>query len=166
MVEVDAYPWAGTLDDLNPHDRLSVTQLVFDGGAILGTADQIAARLKNARILVLLHEEGTGRIVGVAALKNPDRGYRLNKFAGAGIEITGYEDAPELGYVVVAKDMRGKHLSGRLVDLITGEIREPTFATTDSEIMKNNLSRSGFSMVGREWLGQKGALSLWILTPG
>ncbi|HMG48838.1 MAG TPA: hypothetical protein VK614_15430 [Allosphingosinicella sp.] len=165
MAEGDTYPWAGTFDDLAPDDRLSVAQLVVDGGAVLGTVNQIAARLKNARTLVLLREEGTDRIVGVASLKNPDRRYRLKKFADAGIAIAGYEDAPELGYVVVAKDMRGKQLSGGLVDLIAKEIREPTFATTDSDTMKNNLSRSGFSRVGREWQGQKGALSLWTLTP-
>jgi RimJ/RimL family protein N-acetyltransferase len=165
MKDVDTFPWVGTFDDLNPVDRLSVAQLVVDGGAIVGARDQIAARLKNARMLVVLREEGTGRIVGVASLKNPDPGYRQNKFADAGVAIAGYEDAPELGYVVVAKEMRGKKLSGRLVDLIAKKLCEPAFATTDNETMMHNLSRSGFNRVGREWQGKKAALSLWIFTP-
>lgn len=165
MAEGDTYRWAGTFDDLDPNDRLSVAQLVVDGGAVFGTVGEIATRLKNARLLVLLREEGTDRIVGVGSLKTPDPGYRLNKFADAGIAIGGYEDALELGYVVVAEDKRGEQLSGLVVDLIAKEVREPTFATTDSNTMKNNLSRSGFTRVGRDWQGQKGALSLWTLTP-
>jgi hypothetical protein len=78
----------------------------------------------------------------VASLKSPDPGYRLKKFDDAGVAMTACEGAPELGYVVVAKDMRGKLLSGRLVDLIAKNSREPTFATTDSDTMKNNLLRS------------------------
>ncbi|MBX9815462.1 MAG: hypothetical protein A4S12_04380 [Proteobacteria bacterium SG_bin5] len=164
MAEVDAYPWVGIFDDLSPEDRLSVAQLVVDGGAVEGDVGQLAGRLKNARMLALLREQATDRIVGVASLKSPDPGYRLNKFDDAGVAITGYEAAPELGYVVVAKDMRGKQLSGRLVELIAKEIREPTFATTDSDTMKSNLFRSGFIRVGQEWKGQKGTLSLWTLT--
>jgi predicted GNAT family N-acyltransferase len=162
--EGNVYSWTGTFDNLDAVDRLSIAQLVVDGGAVLGTVDQIAERLRSARVLVLLRAEGTNRIVGIASLKNPDPIYRLTKFADAGVAIGGYEHAPELGYVVVAEDMRGKQLSGRLVDLIANEIREAAFATTDSGTMKNNLSRSGFKRVGREWQGQKGALSLWTLT--
>lgn len=165
MAEGDTYPWIGTFDDLDPQDRLAVAQLVVDGSAVLGTVDEIAARLTNARTVVLLREEGTDRVVGVAALKNPASRYRLNKFADAGVAIAGYENAPELGYAVVAEDMRGKQLSGRLVDMVAKDVSEPTFATTDSNTMMNNLSRSGFIKVGREWQGKKGALSLWTLAP-
>lgn len=132
---------------------------------MVGNLKQLAGRLKSARMLALLREQGTDRVIGVASLKSPDPGHRMKKFNDAGVEITGYEAAPELGYVVVAKDMRGQQLSGRLVDLIAKKIHEPTFATTDSDTMKNNLFRSGFAMVGREWKGQKGSLSLWTLPP-
>ena len=80
MAEVDAYPWVGIFDDLSPEDRLSVAQLVVDGGAVEGDVGQLAGRLKNARMLALLREQATDRIVGVASLKSPDPGYRLNKF--------------------------------------------------------------------------------------
>jgi len=92
-------------------------------------------------------------------------GNQQDKFALAGVPIAGFERAPELGYVVVAKDMRGRRLSGDLVDMISKEIREPSFATTDSSTMKKNLQRSGFIRAGQEWQGQKGALSLWTFSP-
>jgi hypothetical protein len=159
----DTCPWIGSFDDLNPEDRLSVAQLVVDGRAVVGTADQIAARLKAARVLALLREKGTDRIVGVGSLKNPHPSYRLKTFGHAGVAIDGYEEAPELGYVVVAEDMRGNHLSDRIVKLIAAEIGEPAFATTDNPIMKTNLSRAGFIRAGRDWKGQQGTLSLWTL---
>lgn len=165
MAEIDVYPWVGLFDDLSLTDRLLVAQLVVEGGAVVGNVRQLAERLKNARMIALLREQGTDHIIGVASLKSPDRRYRINKFNEAGVEITGYEAAPELGYVVVAKEMRGRQLSGRLVNLIAEKIREPAFATTDSDTMKNNLLRSGFTRVGREWKGKKGALSLWTLAP-
>jgi len=165
MAEGGTYPWVGTFEHLDPDNRLCVAQLVADGGAVVGTLDQIYARLQNVHILALLREEATERIIGVAALKSPSPGYRVGKFADAAVPITGYENAPELGYVVIAEDYRGKQLSGRLVDLIAKQIGEPTFATTDSKTMKNNLCRSGFSQVGREWQGEKGALSLWTFAP-
>ena len=91
-------------------------------------------------------------------MKTPNQGYREEKFAAAGFPIIGYETAPELGYVVVAEEMKGRRLSGSLVDAIIKEIGEPAFATTDDNTMRNNLQRSGFTRAGREWRGRKGML--------
>lgn len=165
MVESETYPWFGVFGNLNSYDQLSVTRLVEKGGAIEGAADEIMMRLKRTRKLALLRVEGTDRIVGVAALKTPNQWYRADTFAAAGVSIFGYETASELGYVVIAKEMQGRRLSGGLVDAIAMSIRETAFATTDSNTMRNNLRRSGFTRVGQEWLGQKGALSLWTINP-
>jgi len=161
----DPYPWVGRFSELASDDARAVAELVAAGGAIIGTAEEIAGRLKRARCIAILREDSTGRIVGIAALKRPQQAYRLNKFADAGVPIKGYEEALELGYVVVAEDMRGRRLSRRLVELVADEIGEPVFATTGSGTMKNNLERSGFAQVGREWRGNSGALSLWIYSP-
>jgi hypothetical protein len=166
MPESETYPCDGTFADLAPADQLSVAQLVKDGGAIIGTVEQIIARLKRTRKLALLRETVTDRIVGAAALKTPEPDYRADKFAEAGVPITRFEDASELGYVVIAKDKRGLQLSGGLVDEIVNDITESVFATTDNHTMRNNLTRSGFMRAGDEWPGQKGALSLWLLTTG
>ena len=165
MLENETYPWSGVFSDLSSDDQHSVTRLVYEGGAIEGTTAQISERLGRTRKLALLRLKATDRIVGVAALKVPTDGYRANKFAAACVPIAGFEKAPELGYVVVAEDMRGRRLSGDLVDMISKEILEPSFATTDSSTMMKNLQRSGFVRAGQEWQGQKGALSLWTFTP-
>jgi predicted GNAT family N-acyltransferase len=154
MVNAELCFWSCGFTDLVADDRRSVAELVMDGGAIVGSIEQVSTRLNRTQTLVLLREQATDRVVGVAALKKPGQRYRANKFATAGVQITGFEATPELGYVVVAEDMRGKQLLGGLVDTIATSLREPVFATTDSDTMRNSLTRSGFIRVGREWQGQ------------
>lgn len=161
----EAYPWSGSFNDLTSDDQRAVARLVVRGKAVVGSVDDLLARLKRTRCVALLRETATGRIVAAAAWKRPSAAYRQDKFAAAGAPIAGFEAAPELGYVVIAPDMQGKQLSGGLVTAIIEKITEPTFATTDSNTMKNNLERSGFTRVGGDWRGEKGMLSLWTITP-
>lgn len=127
---------------------------------MVGSVGQIHQRLQRARKVVLL-KASEGLILGVAALKTPEDGYRTSTFANAGIPIAGFETAPELGYVVVAPEMKGKRLSGVLVAEVAKDTTVPLFSTTDNLTIKHNLERAGFEKVGREWLGKKGTLSLW-----
>lgn len=161
----ETYPWSGKFTDLAAADQLTVAQLVVRGKAVIGTVDDLLTRLKRTRSVALLRQTAGDRIVAVAAWKQPAATYRRGNFTAAGAPIAGFEAAPELGYVVIAPDMRGKQLSGGLVDAIVAQITEPTFATTDSPTMRNNLERSGFTRVGDEWQGKKGMLSLWTITP-
>lgn len=164
MSKNETYLWLGRFDALKLDDQLSVAELVEAGGAIKGTVQIIGARLRRTRMLALSRAIDTDRIVGVAALKEPSEAYREGNFAAAGVPIIGYEAAPELGYVVIAEEMKGRRLSGCLVEAIVDEIHEPAFATTDSNTMRNNLQRSGFTRVGQEWPGLKGNLSLWTIS--
>jgi len=161
----DTFSWSGDFNDLGPDDQRAVAQLVVGGRAVVGTVDDLLARLKRSRSVALLREKRTNRIVAAAALKRPAAAYRCGNFMKADASIAGFETSTELGYVVVSTDMRGKHLSGILVSAIVEQITAPTFATTDSHTMRSNLERSGFTRIGREWEGQKGMLSLWTITP-
>lgn len=164
MTESEIDSWSGAFGDLSSDDQLLVARLVKEDGAIKRTVEVIARRLRRTRNLALLRVKVSNRIVGVAALKTPTRTYRADKFAAAGVPMVDYETALELGYVVIAEDMRGKKLSGGLCDAVAKEIRGPTFATTDSNTMKRNLQKLGFTKAGWEWQGRKGALSLWTIT--
>ncbi|WP_272007810.1 hypothetical protein [Roseovarius sp. ZX-A-9] len=161
----DVVSWSGSFLQLAYDDQYAVAQLVKNGKAVVGTVEQILARLERTRCITVLRETNTNIIVAAAALKQPASIYRVDNFTKAGVQISGFEVAPELGYVVVDPDMQGKKLSGRLVSVIVEKINEPTFATTDSITMHNNLARAGFNRVGDEWQGKKGKLSLWIITP-
>lgn len=161
----EIYSWSGSFNDLSPNDQQAVAQLIVSGKAVSGTVDDLLARLKRTRSVAILRDRESERIVATAAWKHPAATYRHKNFAKADALIAGFEAAPELGYVVIAPDMQGKQLSGGLVTAITEKITEPTFATTDSNTMRNNLERSGFIRVGGEWQGKKGMLSLWTFTP-
>lgn len=165
MVRSETNRWSGAFGDLSCDDQFLVARLVKEGGAIKGTVEQIAQRLERTRKLFLLRIKVDNRIIGVAALKTPTSKYRARKFSAAGVPIANYANALELGYVVIAEEMRGQKLSGVLCDAVSQEISEPAFATTDSNTMKKNLERSGFTTAGREWQGRKGMLSLWLITP-
>lgn len=158
--------WFGSFADLSLADQRAVVELVKAGGAIQGSVEEILPRLCRTRMMALLREGERGRIVGAGALKTPLRHYRQGRFAHAGASIAGFEEAPELGYVVVHRDRRGQMLSGDIVEAIAAAIHEPAFATTDSNTMCNNLERSGFMRVGTDWQGSKGTLSLWVIDPG
>ena len=161
----DPYPWVGKFNQLLPDDQRAVAQLVFQGKAVVGTVDDILTRLRRTRSVALLRDGGTNRIVAAAAWKQPAAAYRSASFIKAGAPIAGFEAALELGYVVISADLRGKQLSGGLVAAIVEQITAPTFATTDSNTMRSNLERSGFTRVGGEWKGKKGMLSLWTILP-
>lgn len=161
----DTYPWSGDFNDLNPDDQRAVAQLVVRGKAVDGTVDDLLARLKRTRCVALIREKDGDRIVAAAAWKRPGAAYRQGKFKAAGAPIAGFEAAPELGYVVRAADMQGRQLSGGLIDAIVQHITEPTFATTSSNTIRNHLERVGFERVGRDFPGNNGLLSLWIITP-
>ena len=165
MTEIALSHWIGPFEELIPDEREIVVSLVKTGGAIVGSVESIAARLHNAHFIALLREHRTERIIAVGALKNPSAGYRLDKFKKAGVLLQGFGAAPELGYVVVRSDLRGKQLSSRIIDLILGRVSEPIWATTDNNTMRNNLRRSGFVLVGSNWKGEKGDLTLWTYKP-
>lgn len=165
MMADGTFSWSGNFNDLVPDDQRAVAQLVVAGGAVVGTVDDLLARLKRSRRVALLREKRTNRIVAAAAWKRPVAAYRRDNFIKADASIEGFETASELGYVVISPDMQGKQLSGGLVTAIVEQITEPTFATTDSNTMRRNLQRSGFTRVGSEWQGKKGMLSLWTIKP-
>src|SRR3546814_3671498 len=113
---------------------------------------QIAERLGRARLIALLRSQGTDRIIGVASLKELARGYRVGRFADAGVPIAGFETAPELGYVVVAEDLRRKGHTERLVGPMPNEVAEAVYATTDNRSAEHlsdiqTLMRSSYAVL-------------------
>lgn len=161
MADDQPYPWTGRFTDLGREDQRAVAALVKEGGAIPDSIEQILPRLARSHRVELLREPGTNRIVGAGVLKDPSTNYRCNKFAEAGVAIDGYEDAPELGYIVVAKDRERQGLGERLVRAVANPLTKGCFATTDDPTMFRKLVRAGFSRQGQEWQGVRGKLSLW-----
>lgn len=100
------------------------------------------------------------RIVGVGAIKRERREYAAHIAAKSGVDFP--SETLELGYVAVAPEHRGHHLSDCLVRALLKQHKGRLFATTSSEYMKDTLIRADFRTGGKECRGRKFLLSLWL----
>lgn len=141
----------------------AIAELIKSGGALPARTNTLKARIRRARLLAVCYKNGL--VTAVAALKNPDPAYREDVFAKANVPIAQFQNAPELGYLTVTETMRGKGIGKDLARALLQDLREPCYATTDSDVMKKILQSVDFSQEGDEWEGQRGTLSLWTWTP-
>lgn len=161
--EPSAYSsWSGDFAKLGEPDQLRVAELIDKGEAIIGTRAEILQRLGTTKLVAVIKETSTGKLIACGAVKNNGPGYRTRRFEYAGVDLSGYEAADELGYVVVDKDFKGNHLSRTIVEMIIATAAGALFATTDCDRMKKTLSGQGFEQAGSEWPGDRGPLTLWL----
>lgn len=117
--------------------------------------------IPRAKALALVKKDG--ELVGIGTIKSERRWYAEDVQAA---EKSGFKfdsDMLELGYVAVSAKHGGKHFSGRIVDALLSHYDGSLFATTDHARMKSTLANRGFVREGKEWEGQRGTLSLWLL---
>jgi hypothetical protein len=103
------------------------------------------------------------QIVGVGTIKRERREYAAGVAAKSGAEFP--SETLELGYVAVAPEHRGHHLSDCLIKALLKRHKGRLFATTYSEYMKDALIRADFRAGGKEWKGRNFMLSLWLREP-
>jgi GNAT superfamily N-acetyltransferase len=120
--------------------------------------------LKLARMLVVARI-GV-EIVGVGAVKRIRRDYASKLARLSGFDFD--SDTPELGYVAVDPDHRGKRLSHRIVGTLLSGNDGPLFATTSNDRMKTTLENAGFAHKGNMWKSERNGkeISLWMRQPG
>jgi GNAT superfamily N-acetyltransferase len=148
---------ACAIGGLSANDCRRCVELVAAGGAV--TVNE--AKLRAATSFVLARSGND--IVGVGTIKRIRPQYAVDI---ADRNKSGYAfppKTPELGYVAVDPEHRGKGLAHRIVAELLRDNPGSLFATTDHEAMKKTLATSGFEPRGREWLGRRNKmLSLWI----
>jgi predicted GNAT family N-acyltransferase len=145
------------ISELSEEDLAACVRLVTDGDAVRPEY----ARRDLPRSLIVATARKAGEIVGVGTIKTVRPNYASGIAKKSGVDFAAR--TPELGYVAVHPDHRGKRLSHRLLEaLLTGR-NTMFFATTSSEPMKRALANAGFSQMGETWKGRRGdVLSLWI----
>jgi hypothetical protein len=99
------------------------------------------------------------QIVGVGTIKRERRDYAAGIAAKSGVDFP--DETLELGYVAVAREHGGHHLSDCIVRALLKRYSGRLFATTYNEFMKDALIRAGFQNNGKEWKGRKHMLSFW-----
>ncbi len=118
-------------------------------------------RAKKAVALVFL--VSSNELVGVAALKKPNIGYKTGLFQKAAATVPVEEFALELGWVYVVPAHRGKGLSQNLVEAVLNRAeRQNVFATsrTDNEAMHRTLVKFGFAKEGNPYRSGMGEHNL------
>ncbi|MBZ9871600.1 GNAT family N-acetyltransferase [Mesorhizobium sp. BR1-1-9] len=99
-------------NEFSEKDLTAFVDLVVSEGEV--SPYRLLERVKRARGLVMIYD---GEIlVGTAAVKNPEPGYRADVFAKSKSRADDTTYPIELGYVVVAESHRGQGLSWSLVD--------------------------------------------------
>ena len=141
---------------LGPSEIAACLAIIKTGEAV----DLMSAKreLPLARVIALAWKDK--QIVGVGAIKRERREYAARVADKSGVEFP--PETLELGYVAVAPEHRGHHLSDCLIQALLKQHKARLFATTYSDYMKDSLIRADFRTGGKEWKGRKFMLSLWL----
>jgi len=144
---------AGELSDA---DVDACVRIIAKGNAV----DPASARRNLPRSCAVAVARIGGEIVGVGTVKPIRRAYAERTAEESGFPFD--PATPELGYVAVDPDHRGKHLSTKIVKILAMG-RSALYARTSDPRMKSALIRGGFAQRGAEWLGRRGdRLSFWL----
>ncbi|MQW01353.1 hypothetical protein GHK46_29770 [Sinorhizobium medicae] len=137
MVEIWYLPMGRLFKHLMRCVQFSVAHLVDDGGVVIGTVNQLTARLENARLRLLLRQEGADRIIGLASLpKEIGAGYRQNKDPLMPASRSTASRAGRAGLYCG----RRRYARRSAIGAIRRHGNQRTrFATADNHTMKNNL---------------------------
>ena len=145
---------AGAPHEFGDDERTAFDKLVRKAGEVSG--DVLEGNIRNAKALVVGVYRGC--VQGTAALKRPQASYRTRIGGKTGVDIADDKYPYELGYVVLAPEMRGRGLSHQLVSkALEYASRKGVFATTriDNVPMLATLARAGFSPARKDYAGHE-----------
>jgi hypothetical protein len=145
-----------TANKVLPSNLAACIAIIKGGEAVDWISAKRELPLATALALAWQHKQ----IVGVGALKRERREYAADVAAKSGVDFP--PETLELGYIAVAPEHRGHHLSDCIVKALLKQHKGQLFATTYSEYMKDTLVRADFRHGGKEWKGRKFMLSLWL----
>lgn len=136
-------------------------KLILEGGEV--SSQGLAERIRSAAVLIMLSKHGM--LIGIAALKRPEPGYRVRVAEKSGVSVTAAGYPYELGWVYVIPAESGSKHSYRLMDaaVVAGGVAG-IFATTrtDNGAMHHILPRYGFLRVGAPYKSSRGNYCLTV----
>jgi predicted GNAT family N-acyltransferase len=141
--------------DLVAKDLAACIAIIKQGDAV--DWESAAKELPRATALAIVYKGA--QIVGIGAIKRERRTYAARVSNNSGVSFP--PETLELGYVAIALDHRGQHLSHRIVSALLSRYSARLFATTYNARMKATLETAGFEKKGKEWKGKKHMLTFW-----
>lgn len=123
-------------------------------------------RIKRAELLAI--QRNANKIVGIVALKVPDKGYRQHVEASAEFDLPEAKYPYELGWAYVDPSVRQQQIASTLCTaLIADRSTACIFATTrtNNAGMQRVLEKVGFQKVGKSYQSKRGdhTLMLYVL---
>lgn len=146
--------WNGPV--LTPADLAALTAILKEGGAV----DPTTASKQLPHALWLVSVNYGLSVVAMGVIKRPRPMYTAKIQERSGVKFD--PATPELGYVAVKSDHKGRGLSHCILHALLNAHRQPVFATTDSLAMAKTLAYAGLVHRGNPWEGKRGQLSLWV----
>jgi len=141
-------PWnvlAAKPSELSDRDIEQFVRLVSEGGGVNPIG--LAGRVAQARLLLTIVEGDA--LAAAAAIKCPDRTYRLSQFRKAGVPELAADYPLELGWIVVHPRYSGQHCVRPLMaKAVSAAPMGGMYATTRSPAIRHVLPDYGFSIVG------------------
>lgn len=126
-------------------------KLVIAGGQV--DPHTLPGLVAESIVLAFAHDDVTGAIMGVAALKVPDATYRSRCFRKAGVDLEAQANPWELGWVFVSPEYEGKGVAKSLVAELTRDLASPIYATslTTKVAMHKAMMHAGFERAGKTY---------------
>jgi len=145
----------------SPEEIRAFIALVLQGGEVPSAG--LSQRVSAAAQLAFLY--AGPQLLGIAALKNPNPGYRAKISEVSGVDLPLDSFPYELGWVFVAPEARRQghshSLSQAALSLASGR---GVFATSrkDNVAMHNTLAKLGFVASGSAYASQQGGYCLQV----
>lgn len=159
LVTIDVFPPTG----LSTLERSGFEQLVLSGGQV--NPATLASLITGALAIALAKSDG--ELVGVGAVKRPNKSYARGVFQKAKVSLTPEQFPFELGWVFVAEAGRGMRLASRIVEGLMPAVQGVgSYATSSvsNEKMHSSLRRFGFQKVGTPYASvqNEGDIQLFV----
>lgn len=140
--------------ECTPSELQVFQQLVEEGGEVSPLG--LRQRIEQAEALVFVNDGGC---IAVAAIKQPNKGYKSSVFLKAGVAEKSSEFNYELGWLYVKPEARGKGLGHVLMQAVVTYLGSSgCYATSREEntSMQYLFSYYNFSRLGSAYLSDKG----------
>lgn len=136
--------------------------LVLLGGEV--ESQGLAGRIRAARFLASYYA-GDSKLVGVAALKDPNTDHHVDVFTKARADVDRYDFPLELGWIYLMPKHRGKRIPEAMCLLLLAQgAQSGVFATarTNNISMIRILFSIGFERAGRPYRGREHDVALFV----
>lgn len=131
-------------------EMIQIVNLINQGSQVQGNSRELRNRINNSAFVSFIIEDG--KIISMAALKNPADSYKRKVFEAAQFLSNLHEYKYELGYIVTAENRQGEKLCQKLLsEFIPLIANYKMFATTRKESMVHILGKFGFLPVGVQY---------------